>query len=209
MIEKLRIKEQIALPLLLFLSLCSFVPLPIQMNLAMYYMLFFYVGYILQKKDVELEHFYKPSYVVVLSVLFLILFPVLTIYVSNSEKVIQTGGGYFTDSIMIRILRYASLNLSRLIYSSVGLATFLLAIGCVEKKRSRDLNQLIVSFGEMSMGIYLLQQFILKVIYNFSELPYLLGANWLPWFGFVVTLIVSTILVYLMRLTKFGRYLIG
>ena len=208
LIEKLNLKPLLVLPLLLIFSLCSFVPLPLQMNQTLYYIFFFYFGYILQKNNIMVEHSYKPIYVVSLAILFAIIFPVLTIYISNSEEFILNGGG-ISDSLIIRILRYSTLKLSKLVYSSIGLAMFFLAIGYADKKSSGELPCCIVSFGGMCMGIYLLQQFILIIIYNFTSIPCLLGAYCLPWFGFIVTLVISTILVYLIRLTKIGRFLIG
>ena len=91
-IEKLRLKSRWVLPLLLLASMVSFLPLPFRMGIAMYYMVFFYVGYILQKEDVSLVRFYTLKHSIAATAAFLVLFPTLTLLKANLGSLI--GGGF-------------------------------------------------------------------------------------------------------------------
>lgn len=89
-IEKLHFKPKVILPILVVASLVSFLPLPLRLGSTMYYMLFFYVGYILQKEDVSLERFYTLKHSVLTLLLFCILFPTFTLL---KEKLGNASGG--------------------------------------------------------------------------------------------------------------------
>lgn len=89
-IEKLRMQAKIALPLLLVVCVCSHVALPLRIGDTMYYMLFFYVGYVLQRRDVKVDVFYTPRTAVSLVLAFAVLFPPSTI-LQNA----LSGGGYY------------------------------------------------------------------------------------------------------------------
>ena len=101
------------------------------------------------------------------------------------------------------------IDISRMIYSSIGLAGLCVTVAMFEKKRTAPLPQWIVKVGALCMGVYLFQQFILKGLYNYTRLPEMLGYYWLPWVGFIIALAGSLGLSYLIRLTKAGRFLIG
>lgn len=97
-IEKFRMKPNFVIPLLFICSICSFVPLPLQLNQAMYYMLFFYVGYILQRRDIRLEKYYKSRYAIAFCISFMITFPLLTIFRQNIGEIFGKGGVYDCES---------------------------------------------------------------------------------------------------------------
>ena len=48
-IEKLKLKTSLVLPLLVFAAVFSFLPLPLRLDNSMFYMIFFYLGYLIQK----------------------------------------------------------------------------------------------------------------------------------------------------------------
>ena len=97
----------------------------------------------------------------------------------------------------------------QIIYASVGLWMLLVWVGYAEKSRKKPMSQWIIRFGNLCMGVYLMQQFILKGLYNHTALPEILGCYWLPWVGFVITLIGSVLIAQLMRSIKVGKFLIG
>ena len=92
-IERLRLKPALVIPVLILCSIISFIPLPLQLNAAMYYMLFFYVGYLLQRKDINLNKYYTLHYAIALVLFFALLFPSLTIFRENIESIITNRGG--------------------------------------------------------------------------------------------------------------------
>ena len=203
-IEKLRLKAKWVIPLLVLCSICSFLPLSLRMGNAMYYMIFFYVGYILQKEDISLDRFYTLKHCIVLAVAFCILFPTLTLLKGRLGALMA-----MENQLVMKAAIVSSSTLLRLIYSSVGLAMLFVIIGHKEKDRTTSLPQWIIKVGNLCFGVYLLQQFILKGLYEYTSLPAILGCYWLPWVGFVVALAGSLIISYLLVKTKVGKFLIG
>lgn len=203
-IEKLRLKAKWIIPVLFLCSICSFLPLPLRMGTAMYYMLFFYLGYIIEKEDISLDRFYTLKHCIILIIAFCILFPTLTLL---REKICSLNG---VDNQLVTKIAIVSLSsLMKIIYSSVGLAMLNIIIGYKEKNRKMPLPQWIIKIGNLCFGVYLLQQFILRGLYNYTNLPQILGCYWLPWVGFVVALAGSIIITELLIKTKIGKFLIG
>ena len=62
LIEKVKFNKIWLFPILLILSILPFPFLPLHMNISIYYMFFFYVGYFLQRNDVNLDKFYTLGY---------------------------------------------------------------------------------------------------------------------------------------------------
>jgi len=92
-IEKLKVKRKCVLFTLILAS--SIVPtnIPFQIGTAVYYMLFFCVGYIIQRDNYLFHEMYCGKYVLVLVASFTILFPLLTLVRDNVSML--SGGGYF------------------------------------------------------------------------------------------------------------------
>lgn len=84
-IEKLHLKAKWMIPILVLCSICSFLPLPLHLGTAMYYMVFFYVGYEIQKEDISLDRFYTLKHSLIAILAFCVLFPMLTLLKENVE----------------------------------------------------------------------------------------------------------------------------
>lgn len=82
-------------------------------------------------------------------------------------------------------------------------------VGYTEQKRLGSVTTWIIKIGNLCFGVYLLQQFILKGLYNYTNLPSVLGCYWLPWVGFAIALTGSLVIALLLVKTKVGRFLIG
>jgi hypothetical protein len=203
-IERLRIKAKWVIPILVLCSICSFFPLPLRLGTAMYYMIFFYVGYILQKEDVSLDRFYTLKHCIVLAVAFCVLFPTLTLLRERLGALMAVE-----NQLVMKVAIISSSTLMRIIYSFVGLALLFIIIGHKEKGRTAPLPQWIIKAGNLCFGVYLLQQFILMGLYEYTKLPEFLGCYCLPWVGFVVALAGSIIIAELLIKTKVGKFLIG
>lgn len=92
-IERLRINPKYVIPLLFLCSICSFILIPLQLNKAMYYMIFFYAGFFLQRRNLDFAKFLKTRYAIAFVVSFLIVFPLLTMFRKNIGDVLSNGGG--------------------------------------------------------------------------------------------------------------------
>ena len=99
--------------------------------------------------------------------------------------------------------------LIQIIYASVVLWMLLVWVGYAEKNRKKPMSQWIIRFGNLCMGVYLLQQFILKGLYNLTPLLEVSGCYWLPWGAFLIALIGAVFISQLLVKTKVGRFLIG
>lgn len=205
-IERLRLKAKWVIPVLVLCSVCSFLPLPLRMGTAMYYMVFFYVGYILQKEDISLDRFYTMKHCVILVIAFCILFPTLTLL---RENIAGLNVGIGSNQLVAKIAIVSLSTLLKNIYSFLGLAMLFIIIGYKEKNRRTPLPQWIIKIGNLCLGGYLLQQFILRGLYYYTNLSQDLGCYWLPWVGFVVALAGSIIIAELLIKTKVGKFLIG
>lgn len=202
-IEKTHLKPLWALLLCVIASMFSFLHLPLRMESAMYYMLFFYVGYLIQRNNYSVVFLATKRYALITTISFVILFPLLTLL---KERI---GGLVVEDGNQLVILGIKSLAIraSQIIYAMAGIAMAFSLVGCYLKKHS--LKNWMVQVGALSFGVYLFQQFVLKGLYDHTIMPTLLGCYWLPWIGFIIALICSLILSWLLRKTQIGRFLIG
>lgn len=203
-IEKIHVKQQWVLLILLLSSIVSIVNLPLQLGQTMYYMLFFYVGYIIQRRAIDLTKLESQKMTFVLSLAFLVLFATLTLL---NEKVGTILGG--DNQVIMKILRLFVKRNCQFLYSSVGVLMILSIIRFFLTKTNISISHQIVDFGNLCMGIYLIQQFILKGLYNYTELPMVLGCYILPWFGFIMAMLLSYLCSLLLNRTKGGRLILG
>ena len=207
-IEKLKLKPLLVIPLLFLCSIFSFIPLPFQMTASMYYMFFFYVGYITQRENISFNSFFTVKYCVVAVIAFCILFPTLTLFKFNIGD-FNTGGGVIENQLITKVARISMCNMAKIIYSSVGMTMLFVIVGTSLKKSSDLLPLWLIKIGRLCMGVYLLQQFLILGLYLHTDLSEIVGYYWLPWVCFFVVLPASLLLSYLMNKTKVGRFLLG
>ncbi len=210
-IEKLRFRPRLIFPLLVLCSICSFFPLPFRVGVSMYYWFFFYVGYYIQRNNIDLERFYSSRWIIGLIALFLVLFPSLTLVQERLVEYVPSGAGALLsgESVLFKVIRISLSNTAKIIYSSVGVAMIFCMVGYFEKSRTDSLPQWIINVGGLCMGVYLFQQFILKLLYFHTTLPSLVSPLWLPWAGFSIALAGSLLLSIILHKTRIGRFLIG
>lgn len=201
-IEKIHLKPKWVIPLLILASLVSFLPLPLRMGTAMYYMVFFYVGYVIQRNDVSLDWLYTKRMAIITTMSFIVLFPALTL-LKERIGIVQIGGGQLVTKAIVASTQTAL----RLVYSSTGIAMVHSLVGRYLKKYSTP--SWMERTAALSFGVYLFQQFILMGLYYHTALPSLIGCYWLPWVGFTFTLVISTAIVKLFTKTRIGKILIG
>lgn len=67
----------------------------------------------------------------------------------------------------------------------------------------------LITLSGYCYGVYIFQQFILKVIYYKIPGIEVINPYWLPWLGFLVTLILSLLFTHYTLKTRVGRFLIG
>jgi surface polysaccharide O-acyltransferase-like enzyme len=188
-IEKIKVKRRTILMIVFLCPYLSIVPLPLEFGAALFYFPFFYVGYIIQRNSLNVNSLITPPYkLLIISTLWLLVFAILR----------WTMNAYFNSSIPCRLLTV----FFKVVYSSLGLATIFLACKSISIKHK--VPKIIKKIVPLTFGIYLIQQFILQAYYyrlaTSSINPY-----YSPWIAFVIALILSVILAWLLKQTEVGK----
>mgnify|MGYP003397052814 CR=1 FL=1 len=198
-LEKIQIKEECKLILLLLCSIVSFLPLPLRLSSAMYYIFFFYAGFYVRKRLAgKIINISTPK-VVFMWVVYAVVFIALTMV---REFLMDVD----TTNIIAKAVIFSGARLCQILYAGLGIAAmYCTAIVITSNK---ELKPWIIKIGAYCFGVYLFQQFILMGIYYHTDIPIIVGSNWLPWVGLAIALTGSLLLSWLFRKTKLGRALI-
>ena len=193
----IKIKESYKLMLLILLALSSFVPLPFRMQSTCYYLFFFYLGIFIYNKNIKKE--IKCKYLLIgggTAVLIFITFSIIRLHLYEINAI----------GLVNKVLRLLLLNLTKIIYASAGsFFLYILSINIASKYR---LTNTLLETNNLCFGVYLLQQFILLILYYKTSMPLVCGTYLLPWVGFVITLFLSIVIASIIKKTKIGNSLI-
>lgn len=198
-IEKINISLKVVLPLSFILALCSFVPLPFRLTNVMYYFFFFYVGYCINRYKWNVERLFTVRNTVALGGLWLFSFVVLTVFNNFGEG---------NDSLA-KVFPLIGIKLSKLCYSSLGLAMFFGGVNFLCQNKKFGVTPWMIKTSHLCFGVYIYQQFILRIIYYQLGGLDLVPPSLLPWIGFFLTLFLSLLLSYATLKTRLGRFLVG
>lgn len=198
-IEIIKIAPKYVMLVLIVMSLLAVNGLPLQLSHTMYYMVFFYVGYALQRYNVDLDKYYTKTIAVLSVVLFILLFVFLTLLKENRDLL------FTSPSVIGQTCKFVVGKLCMIGYSGAGIIMLLTVVGYIEKKGRLKVPRWIVEVGNLCFGVYLFQQFILQTVYYQTDMPGFVGAIFTPWVGFIIALLGSLFLTWLCRLTKVGQ----
>lgn len=204
LIEKANIKAKVAIPALIVLALVSFVPMPFRLTYAMYYMFFFFCGYILKREGIDLSKYTSAKLLILIWILFVTSFIWLESHILELKVLIPSENDH-----MNKIILMISSKAARMVFSSLGVAAVLLTSVRLLEHKKISLSQPFIKLSTYCFGIYLFQQFILQWFYYRTSWHEFISIGTLPWVGFVVTIILSWLLTHLLLKTRPGRYLIG
>lgn len=200
---KLKVRDELKLALLFCCSVISFVPLPLGMTTTMYYMFFFFLAFFVWKhRQVVIEKLVNIKSIVWLSILFVVLFIPLTLLREQIVLRLST-----ISTITLKAAYLCLTNLARIIYATVGL--LLLYVVVLYLLKYIKVPVWLVKLNALCMGVYLFQQFVLQFIYYKTTIPQYVGEYWLPWIGFVMAVMISLILTFILHKFKLGRMLVG
>lgn len=186
--------------LLAILNLLCTITLPLQISSAFKYLFYFYGGYVLYKHSQRFLRVISSSNIFWMWLLFVVVFAVLR----PLKDSFVIGN---VDIPLFRLLTMISRRLCQLIYASIGSVVFYCTM--VNYVKNHKLKPTTLKVASCCFGIYLFQQFILQLMYYRTSIPGILGPYWLPWFGFIVTLLLSLWLSSLLLKTGIGKKLIG
>ena len=95
---------------------------------------------------------------------------------------------------------------SFLVTGILGIWTLILTSKYFTQKR--QLNTKYVQLGSLCFGVYIFQEFILQWFYYHTNLVYNIPNILLPWIAVISTLAISTLITYILRLTKLGKMIL-
>lgn len=199
-IEKIAIPKQYKIGLILLLLLLSIKKIPMQLSATMYYVFFFYMGMILCKYSQWIRNFATYKKILIGVFIYLLLLVSGTILIEQAKM-----GNLSLLNNQVAIAYFCLF--IKLTYSIIGCVVLWLwaTTYCSRHK----LHPTIIKFGGLCFGVYIFQQIALDLLYYHTSLPQVVGSYYLPFIGFATALLVSILFTYLIRLTKFGKFLIG
>lgn len=199
-INRIPINKKYKLLGLILIALVSYIPLPLRIGSTMYYLLFFYTGYVIYNLRAQISNWVTNKKVLLSWVVYICVFITFTIAISHLQNnYIET-----CNSIIIKALYISTQKLLTIIYASLG--CFAIYITAVYAFKNKKVSPWIIKFGNISMGVYIIQQFVLIWLYYHTTLPIHLGSTYLPWAGLAITLIISTVgALMLKKLPYIGR----
>ena len=188
--------------LLMFVFVISILPLPhfpFQISRSIYYFSFFYLGFLIGNKTIVLDKII--NYKTVISLLVLYILGVLMYHFIKYE--VQPK-----DVFLSKFIYLFSKKICFSLTSMCLLLSIYLYIQIWMSNRVLTLPIYLVKFSGMCFGVYLVHQFILKLLYNNTDYVQFCGALYLPILSCIITLTTSILIVYLMCKTKIGRFLL-
>lgn len=200
LLSKCRLKAGITLFALTLLSLVSFIPLPLRINSAMYYLLFFYLGTLIYGYRERVVNYVTTHKIIISWIVFLAAFVGLTLVCVNVDSLANSGG------IMLKALCASTTKAMRIVYASLGIAATYMTFAHWANHHTP--SKWMIKFGTISMGIYILQQFILQALYYKTSLPIIVGSYWLPWGGVIFTLLLSIVGAYALKKCPLTKHLV-
>ena len=188
LIEQIKIDSKYKLLITILLMSLVILPNYFRMSQAFKYLPFFYGGYFVRGHISRIRNGINTRSVVGLWILFIITFIGLYFVRDNYLPILRS-----TSSVLFK---YATTG-CQFVYSAIGtVAFFATAIVITDKHR---LPKRYIEVGKLCFGVYIWQQFILKIIYYKTDIPIYIGSAFLPWLSFLITLLLS---YYLAKVTK-------
>lgn len=190
-ILKLHISRTLKFLILSVLAIVSYIPIPFNIYIALYYLLWFHIGYELYEYRNSLYTIieYKHMYVwIVFAVVFVVIKP-YNLYFAE-----QTA----TSDVLMKAVYLSLRQITRILYAFAG--SISLFVSCVLiTKRIVNLPSLVSFVSVNSMGVYVFQQFVLKYLYYQTEFPTIIGYYWLPIISFIIAFSLSLLLSVIVR----------
>ena len=133
--------------MLILLSLLSFFQLPLRLNYTMEYMLFFYIGYLIGKGNINIKKFASLEYVIYFGLGYLIVFTISKAYLI---PVMQNFKSYSTASMILGAL---TIRILHIVYSLSGVISIILISIYVINKKPDVLSNFWINLGTCTFGV--------------------------------------------------------
>lgn len=188
------LRFKVPLWVLAIVAVVPYPALPISFNNALFYLFFFHLGFKLYGARDAFLRMAKWSN---MCYLLAVALPLLILATELRGSVNLPAMGLIEKRAMICL--FTSL---RLIYSTaIVLAYFIVGFRLMDGRAYRAFKFI----AACSFGIYLLQEFIIRYFYYYTDSVFHAYPSIMPWVGFVLGFALSMAVVAIVRLSKFGR----
>ena len=203
LIEKYHVKQWIVIPILLLLSILPHRDMFFQLGRTSYFLIFFYCGYALRRYDFRfIERLYNLKSIIVSLALYLFFYTYLNRHIFGTVLKRKIT---ITHNLDV----WAWQNVIHVCYAFFGLLFFYLLVNYLLKKNIIKPSQMAKKIGEYCFGIFIFQQFVLKLLYYDTPLHTYVSPYAFPWIGLSAAIGISFVLTYVCMKTKIGRTLLA
>lgn len=180
------------------LPILSVLPIPLQLNKACYFLMFFYGGGLFyQYKDTVAKRTTAPN-TILLWVVFAVMVFAVNLIMEYVQGIVSTR-----PSIAIKAVGYSSSLYMKIALAWVGILS--LYQTAVLYCRRHRIGSFLLKVGVCGYGVYIFHQFVLIHLYRQTSLPQILGSYWLPWVSLLFATTVSVLLTLFIRQTRLGK----
>lgn len=169
--------------------------LPLGLGTVLNYYLFFYVGFMMSMGRIKMPQvkMWIPAS------LFIIAF-CASLFIRDAFE---------AESLTEKCIQFGLNGLVNIIISVTGVYMLYRIANIPSIQKKIDANRLLIRLSGYCYGVYIFQQFILKVLYYKTDMVMCINPYVLPWVVTAVTIVLSLIFTDLLLRTKAGRFLIG
>lgn len=202
-LEKTHLNHYWMLAILFATAIFSYIHLPLDFEKTVYYMFFFYAGYMLGREKLSFKKLTSVRRVglIGLSLIAAYIFTdrILPNLLTNLNPALtENAQDYLIPTIFW---------LCKIIYSSLGVLFIVCLAECVIHTLKLKLSRFWIDLSTYTFGIYIFQQFILMIIYYHTPLKHYVSPYAVPWISLIITLVLSYFLSVGMRRNKVGKLL--
>lgn len=182
-VEKLNVRKRFKIAIVCFCSLFIILPNYLRMSQAFYYLPFFYLGYVVWEKKDRISPLFNIRNLFILWTLFALLF-VTMFYIRDNYL-------QYIHDVSSTLYRYFDM-VCKYSYSIVGTIAFYATAVVITKKY--QVGSKIMKVGGLCFGVYIWQQFILKLLLYKSNFALAVNIYLLPWVIMIIALVLSLFL---------------
>jgi hypothetical protein len=183
-VNKLNLNTKFLLGLFVVFAVLPLPNLPFRLSQLPYFFFFFYLGKVYWLNRGKFFSNLTLQKILSLWLLFAVMFVGLRTLKANVTEISEGNIWVVQKGILIVVSKAC-----QLFYAFFGL-TAIYATGLFVTSKYK-LSGWYISLGNLCFGVYIYQEFILKYLYYFSELPQNCHPLVLPWMGFIISIIFS------------------
>ena len=185
-LERIKISDKSKFMFLLVLAILPYPSLQFHLYRVAYYLFYFFTGYKIWQYGDSYRKNLNFKKVISLWINFVIIFIGLRMLMA-----------YFTElSESTLLLKKTLLKVSstscKMVFSSFGVIAMYSTAVLFTKKH--EISNWYVNIGGLCFGVYVFQEFIIKYLYYYTDLPVKVGPLVLPWITVAITLFLSVLL---------------